>query len=295
MGFFLSGFEVDCVILPAAFALTNLCLCPWLSMAVFRILVSQILDRTEPVLYSSMSSETITVFQYYSYFASHSVNDLGSYLLQLAKEGRVHKFCWLVREYLPVLLSTTQGSPALRLALQKEERKETKEVFWLLSECTWTVVHVKGKELMQIDSQSLLFPYSNGEKTVLKALFFREWLMVVGWAQGLGSFLCPQLGWRLGLSPPVIETPSEVLSNSQEPRDHSTSEFCRLCHQELKREADATLSMLNCSPWQAKFSSLFEREFEEPCLVFLLIWAYEGAFAQKPGSKMAFQLNSETY
>lgn len=117
---------MDCVILPAAFALTNLCLYPW-PPAVFRILVSQILDRTEPVLYSSMSSETITVFQYYSYFASHSVSDLGSYLLQLAKEGRVYKFCWLVREYLPVLLSSTQGSPTLRLALQKEERKETKK------------------------------------------------------------------------------------------------------------------------------------------------------------------------
>ncbi|OWK62981.1 Protein FAM65B [Lonchura striata] len=63
--------------------------CPGLAETVFRILVSQILDRTEPVLYSSMSSETITVFQYYDYFASHSVNDLGSYLLQLAKEASV--------------------------------------------------------------------------------------------------------------------------------------------------------------------------------------------------------------
>ncbi|XP_037238244.1 rho family-interacting cell polarization regulator 2 isoform X3 [Falco rusticolus] len=63
--------------------------CPGLAETVFRILVSQILDRTEPVLYSSMSSEIITVFQYYNYFASHSVNDLGSYLLQLAKEASV--------------------------------------------------------------------------------------------------------------------------------------------------------------------------------------------------------------
>ncbi|XP_039566913.1 rho family-interacting cell polarization regulator 2 isoform X3 [Passer montanus] len=63
--------------------------CPGLAETVFRILVSQILDRTEPVLYSSMSSETITVFQYYNYFASHSVSDLGSYLLQLAKEASV--------------------------------------------------------------------------------------------------------------------------------------------------------------------------------------------------------------
>uniref|UniRef100_A0A8C3PIM7 Rho family-interacting cell polarization regulator 2 n=1 Tax=Calidris pygmaea TaxID=425635 RepID=A0A8C3PIM7_9CHAR len=63
--------------------------CPGLAETVFRILVSQILDRTEPVLYSSMSSEIITVFQYYNYFASHNVNDLGSYLLQLAKEASV--------------------------------------------------------------------------------------------------------------------------------------------------------------------------------------------------------------
>ncbi|XP_032842563.1 rho family-interacting cell polarization regulator 2 isoform X2 [Tyto alba] len=63
--------------------------CPGFAETVFRILVSQILDRTEPVLYSSMSSEIITVFQYYNYFASHSVNDLGSYLLQLAKEASV--------------------------------------------------------------------------------------------------------------------------------------------------------------------------------------------------------------
>ncbi|XP_032532175.1 rho family-interacting cell polarization regulator 2 [Chiroxiphia lanceolata] len=63
--------------------------CPGLAETVFRILVSQILDRTEPVLYSSMSSEIITVFQYYNYFACHSVHDLGSYLLQLAKEASV--------------------------------------------------------------------------------------------------------------------------------------------------------------------------------------------------------------
>lgn len=165
----------------------------------------------------------------------------------------------------------------------------------LLSECPWTVVRVKGKELMQIDSQSFLFPYSNGKKLFWKALFFREWLMVVGWAQVQGSFLCLQFGWCLGLSRPVMETPSEVLSNSQGPRHHSTSGFCRPCHQELKREADAAQSVLNCSPWQAKFSSLFEMEFEEPCLIFLFIWANKGAFAQKPGSKMVFQLTSETY
>nr|XP_013796555.1 PREDICTED: protein FAM65B isoform X1 [Apteryx mantelli mantelli] len=72
--------------------------CPGLAETVFRILVSQILDRTEPVLYSSMSSEIITVFQYYNYFASHSVNDLGSYLLQLAKEASVVQMLQSVKD-----------------------------------------------------------------------------------------------------------------------------------------------------------------------------------------------------
>ncbi|XP_034618337.1 rho family-interacting cell polarization regulator 2 isoform X2 [Trachemys scripta elegans] len=63
--------------------------CPGLAETVFRILLSQILDRTEPVLSSSLSSEILTVFQYYNYFASNGVSDLGSYLLQLAKEASV--------------------------------------------------------------------------------------------------------------------------------------------------------------------------------------------------------------
>lgn len=89
--------------------------------------MSQILDRTEPVLYSSMSSEIITVFQYYNYFASHSVNDLGSYLLQLAKEGRISKSSWLMEEYIGVLLSSAQISSALRLILQKKWGKEARK------------------------------------------------------------------------------------------------------------------------------------------------------------------------
>uniref|UniRef100_A0A9L0SZY5 Rho family-interacting cell polarization regulator 2 n=1 Tax=Equus caballus TaxID=9796 RepID=A0A9L0SZY5_HORSE len=55
-------------------------------MEVFRTLVSQILDRAEPLLSSSLSSEVVTVFQYYSYFTSHGVSDLESYLNQLAKQ-----------------------------------------------------------------------------------------------------------------------------------------------------------------------------------------------------------------
>ncbi|XP_074918973.1 rho family-interacting cell polarization regulator 2 [Chelonoidis abingdonii] len=63
--------------------------CPGLAETVFRILLSQILDQTEPVLSSSLPSEILTVFQYYNYFASNGVSDLGSYLLQLAKEASV--------------------------------------------------------------------------------------------------------------------------------------------------------------------------------------------------------------
>ncbi|XP_030737123.2 rho family-interacting cell polarization regulator 2 isoform X4 [Globicephala melas] len=59
---------------------------PGLADPVFRTLVSQILDRAEPLLTSSLSSEVITVFQYYSYFTSHGVSDLESYLNQLAKQ-----------------------------------------------------------------------------------------------------------------------------------------------------------------------------------------------------------------
>lgn len=80
-----------------------------------------------------------------------------------------------------------------------------------------------------------------------------------------------------------------MLSSAPEPRDHSTSVFVRLCHRELEREADAPQRVLDSNPWHAKFSSLFKREFEEPYLVSIFIWAYWGALAQKPGRKKAFQ------
>jgi len=119
--------------------------------------------------------------------------------------------------------------------------------------------------------------------------------MVVGWAQGLGSFLCLQVGRHSGLAPSFLQRPSDVLSSSQEPRDHSTFVFGRLCHRELQR-AGAPQSMVDCNPWQAKFSpSLSGREFEERCLVFIFIWAYWCALAQKPGRKKAFQPTSETH
>lgn len=269
-----SGFEVNCVILPAAFALTNLSLCPWLP-AVFRILVSQILDRTEPVLYSSMSSETITVFQYYNYFASHSVNDLGSYLLQLAKEGRVHKFCWLVREYIPVLLSSTQSSSEPWGWFYKRRREKRQRSALLLSECTWTVVHVKGKQLMQTDPQSFLFPHWNEKKIFWKHCFSGNgwwwWAEPKVWEVFCAHSLDDVLVFHHVLWRHLLKCWAILRKQGQ--ADHSTSEFCKLCHQELKREADTALSALDCSPWQAKFPSLFERDFEEPCLVFLFIWA----------------------
>lgn len=54
---------------------------------VFRTLVSQILDRAEPLLPSSLPLEVVTVFQYYGYFTSHGVSDLETHLNQLAKQG----------------------------------------------------------------------------------------------------------------------------------------------------------------------------------------------------------------
>uniref|UniRef100_F6VBG9 Rho family-interacting cell polarization regulator 2 n=1 Tax=Macaca mulatta TaxID=9544 RepID=F6VBG9_MACMU len=79
---------VDRVIkqLEASFARTVNKEYPGLADPVFRTLVSQILDQAEPLLSSSLSSEVVTVFQYYSYFTSHGVSDLESYLSQLARQ-----------------------------------------------------------------------------------------------------------------------------------------------------------------------------------------------------------------
>ncbi|XP_011818195.1 PREDICTED: protein FAM65B isoform X3 [Colobus angolensis palliatus] len=72
--------------LEASFARTVNKEYPGLADPVFQTLVSQILDRAEPLLSSSLSSEVVTVFQYYSYFTSHGVSDLESYLSQLARQ-----------------------------------------------------------------------------------------------------------------------------------------------------------------------------------------------------------------
>ncbi|XP_027803906.2 rho family-interacting cell polarization regulator 2 isoform X3 [Marmota flaviventris] len=72
--------------LEASFARTVNKEYPGLADPVFRTLVSQILDRTEPLLSASLSSEVVTVFQYCSYFTSHGVSDLESHLCQLARQ-----------------------------------------------------------------------------------------------------------------------------------------------------------------------------------------------------------------
>ncbi|KAM4688065.1 rho family-interacting cell polarization regulator 2 [Discoglossus pictus] len=61
--------------------------CLGLAETVFRTLIAQILDRGDNMLSSSMSSETITVFQYYDFFTSHNITNLNNYLIQLAKEA----------------------------------------------------------------------------------------------------------------------------------------------------------------------------------------------------------------
>ncbi|XP_023555747.1 rho family-interacting cell polarization regulator 2 isoform X1 [Octodon degus] len=78
---------------------------PGLAEPVFRTLVSQILDRAEPLLSSNLSSEIVTVFQYHSYFTSHGVSDLENYLSQLARQvSMVQTLQSLRDEKLPVAL-----------------------------------------------------------------------------------------------------------------------------------------------------------------------------------------------
>ncbi|XP_078543654.1 rho family-interacting cell polarization regulator 2 isoform X1 [Lissotriton helveticus] len=61
--------------------------CPGLAETAFRTLLISVLDRLELPLFSSLTSEIVTVFQYHSYFASHNVSDLHAHLIQLAKEA----------------------------------------------------------------------------------------------------------------------------------------------------------------------------------------------------------------
>ncbi|KAM8967759.1 LOW QUALITY PROTEIN: rho family-interacting cell polarization regulator 2 [Pelodytes ibericus] len=61
--------------------------CPGHAETVFRMLIVQILDKGEHTLSTSLTLETITVFQYYDFFTSHNISNLKSYLIQLAKEA----------------------------------------------------------------------------------------------------------------------------------------------------------------------------------------------------------------
>ncbi|XP_054421015.1 rho family-interacting cell polarization regulator 2 [Pteronotus mesoamericanus] len=91
---------------------------PGLADPVFRTLVSQILDRAEPLLPSSLSSEVITVFQYHSYFTSHGVSDLQSYLHQLAQQVSLVQSLPSLRD--EKLLQAVGGLAARSLPAQQE-------------------------------------------------------------------------------------------------------------------------------------------------------------------------------
>ncbi|XP_035870908.1 rho family-interacting cell polarization regulator 2 isoform X1 [Phyllostomus discolor] len=91
---------------------------PGLADAVFRTLVSQILDRAEPLPPSSLPSEVVTVFQYHSYFAGHGVSDLPGYLHQLAQQVALVQSLPSLRE--DKLLQAVGGLTAHGLPAQQE-------------------------------------------------------------------------------------------------------------------------------------------------------------------------------
>ncbi|GAB1298013.1 Rho family-interacting cell polarization regulator 2 [Apodemus speciosus] len=89
-----------------------------LTLHVFRTLVSQILDRAEPLTSSSLSSEVITVFQYYSFLTSHGVSDLETYLGQLARQVTVVQTLQSLRD--EKLLQTMSDLAPSHLPAQQE-------------------------------------------------------------------------------------------------------------------------------------------------------------------------------
>ncbi|XP_051050477.1 rho family-interacting cell polarization regulator 2 isoform X2 [Phodopus roborovskii] len=104
--------------LEASFARTINKEYPGLAEPVFRTLVSQILDRSEPLLPSSLSSEVITVFQYYSFFTSHGVSDLETYLSQLARQVAMVQTLQSLRD--EKLLQTMSNFTPSNLPAQQE-------------------------------------------------------------------------------------------------------------------------------------------------------------------------------
>ncbi|XP_033617780.1 rho family-interacting cell polarization regulator 2 isoform X3 [Fukomys damarensis] len=91
---------------------------PGLAEPVFQTLVSQILDRAEPLPSSNLSSEVVTVFQYHSYFTSHGVSDLESYLSQLARQVSVVQTLQSLRD--EKLLQTLNGLSPSSLPAHQE-------------------------------------------------------------------------------------------------------------------------------------------------------------------------------
>ncbi|XP_036591602.1 rho family-interacting cell polarization regulator 2 isoform X2 [Trichosurus vulpecula] len=91
---------------------------PGLAETAFRTLISRILDRTEPLLSSSLTSEVITVFQYYHYFASNGVSDLEAYLIQLAKQATMVQTLQSLRD--EKLLQNMTDLTANNLPVQQE-------------------------------------------------------------------------------------------------------------------------------------------------------------------------------
>ncbi|XP_020842511.1 rho family-interacting cell polarization regulator 2 isoform X2 [Phascolarctos cinereus] len=91
---------------------------PGLAETAFQTLVSRILDRPELLLSSSISSEVITVFQYYHYFASNGVSDLEDYLIQLAKQAEMVQTLQSLRD--EKLLQNMTDLTANNLPVQRE-------------------------------------------------------------------------------------------------------------------------------------------------------------------------------
>ncbi|XP_021116211.1 protein FAM65B isoform X6 [Heterocephalus glaber] len=91
---------------------------PGLAEPVFRTLVSQILDRAEPLLSSNLSSEVVTVFQYHSYFTSHGMSDVESCLSQLARQVSMVQTLQSLRE--EKLLQTLNDLSPSNLPAQQE-------------------------------------------------------------------------------------------------------------------------------------------------------------------------------
>ncbi|XP_027708206.1 rho family-interacting cell polarization regulator 2 isoform X1 [Vombatus ursinus] len=91
---------------------------PGLAETAFRMLASRILDRPEPLLSSGVSSEVITVFQYYHYFASNGVSDLEGYLIQLAKQAEMVQTLQALRD--EKMLQNMTDLTANNLPVQQE-------------------------------------------------------------------------------------------------------------------------------------------------------------------------------